>query len=55
MIDSDLREKEKYHIESVKKFFDALNQQADENNDLADQYVKYDVIDSFDELLKLVR
>lgn len=54
MIDADLREKEKYRIESAKKFFDALNLKAGENNSLADQTVKYGVIDSFDELLKLV-
>ncbi|WP_198335765.1 type III restriction-modification system endonuclease [Psychrobacter celer] len=54
MIDADLREKEKYRIESAKKFFEAINMKAGENNDLADQTVKYDVIDSFDELLKLV-
>ncbi|MEJ6066132.1 DEAD/DEAH box helicase family protein [Psychrobacter sp. 16-Bac2893] len=54
MIDSDLREKEKYRIESAKCFFDALNLKASENNGLIDQTVKYGVIDSFDELLKLV-
>lgn len=54
MIDSDLREKEKYRIESAKKFFDALNLKASEDNSLANQAVKYGVIDSFDELLKLV-
>jgi len=54
MIDADLREKEKYRIESAKKFFESINMKAGENNDLADQTVKYDVIDSFDELLKLV-
>lgn len=54
MIDADLREKEKYRIESAKKFFDALNLKAGENNGLVDQTVKYGVIDSFDELLKLV-
>ena len=54
MIDADLREKEKCRIESAKKFFEAINMKAGENNNLADQTVKYDVIDSFDELLKLV-
>lgn len=54
MLDADLREKEKYRIESAKCFFDALNLKAGENNGLADQAVKYGVIDSFDELLKLV-
>lgn len=54
MIDSDLREKEKYRIESAKRFFDALNLKASKNNGLIDQTVKYGVIDSFDELLKLV-
>lgn len=54
MIDADLREKEKYRIESAKRFFDALNLQVSEDNSLADQTVKYGVINSFDELLKLV-
>lgn len=54
IIDSDLREKEKYRIESAKRFFDALNLKAGKDNGLADQAVKYGVIDSFDELLKLV-
>ncbi|MGP5133557.1 type III restriction-modification system endonuclease [Psychrobacter cibarius] len=54
MIDSDLREKEKYRIESAKRFFDALNLKASKDNSLAEQAVKYGVIDSFDELLKLV-
>ena len=52
--DADLREKEKYRIESAKKFFDALNLKASEDNSLANQAVKYGVIDSFDELSKLV-
>ncbi|WP_201547993.1 type III restriction-modification system endonuclease [Psychrobacter sp. Pi2-1] len=55
MIDADLREKEKYRIESAKRFFYALNSKASESSSLEDQAVKYDVIDSFDELLKLVR
>ena len=54
MIDADLREKEKYRIESAKRFFDALNLKASEDNSLTNQAVKYGVIDSFDELLKLV-
>lgn len=54
MVDADLREKEKYRIESAKCFFDALNLKASEDNSLAGQAVKYGVIDSFDELLKLV-
>lgn len=54
MIDADLREKEKYRIESAKRFFYALNSKASESSSLEDQAVKYDVIDSFDELLKLV-
>lgn len=54
MVDADLREKEKYRIESAKRFFDALNLKAGKDNGLADQAVKYGVIDSFDELLKLV-
>lgn len=54
MLDADLREKEKYRIESAKRFFDALNLKASEDNSLADQAVRYGVIDSFDELLKLV-
>lgn len=54
MLDADLREKEKYRIESAKRFFDALNLKASKDNSLADQAVKYGVIDSFDELLKLV-
>ena len=55
MVDAELREKEKYRIESAKRFFDALNLKAGENNILANKAVKYGVIDSFDELLKLVR
>lgn len=54
MIDADLREKEKYRIESAKRFFYALNSKASESSSLEDQAVKYDVIDSFDELLKMV-
>ena len=54
MIDSDFREEEKYRIEIAKRFFDKLNSKASEDNSLADQAVKYGVIDSFDELLKLV-
>lgn len=54
MVDADLREKEKYRIESAKRFFDALNLKAGEDNGIADQTVKYGVINSFDELLKLV-
>lgn len=55
MIDADLREKEKYRIESAKRFFYALNSKASESSSLEDQAVKYNVIDSFDELLKMVR
>ena len=54
MIDADLREKEKYRIESAKRFFYALNSKASESSSLEGQAVKYDVIDSFDELLKMV-
>ncbi|MDQ9817805.1 DEAD/DEAH box helicase family protein [Acinetobacter bereziniae] len=51
MLDSDLREKEKRKIDSAKKFFATLNQ---ENQSLED-VVHYSVIDSFGNLMKLVK
>ncbi|MBP9872243.1 MAG: DEAD/DEAH box helicase family protein, partial [Nitrosomonas sp.] len=51
MLDSDLREKEKRKIDSAKKFFATLNQ---ENQSLED-VVHYSVIDSFGNLMNLVK
>ncbi|RSE23028.1 type III restriction-modification system endonuclease [Acinetobacter johnsonii] len=51
MLDSDLREKEKRKVDSAKKFFATLNQ---ENQSLED-VVHYSVIDSFGNLMKLVK
>lgn len=51
MSDADLRDKEKRKIESAKKFFATLNE---ENQSLGDA-VKYAVIDSFSNLMSLVK
>ena len=51
MLESDLREKEKFKIESAKKFFARLNE---ENQSMGDN-VQYSVIDSFGSLMKIIQ
>lgn len=51
MDDVDLRDKEKRKVESAKKFFATLN----EENQSLDDAVKYAVIDSFSNLMSLVK
>tara|TARA_R110000868_G_C10968410_1_gene769390 strand:+ start:3793 stop:3936 length:144 start_codon:yes stop_codon:yes gene_type:complete len=45
----ELREIESIKIECTKKFFDKINKKIDYQN------VKYDVVNSFDKLMDLVR
>ena len=54
MSKSSLRGDELNKIKSAEQFFKMLASKASEGTDLTEQAVKYGVIDSFDELLKLV-
>ncbi len=49
MSSMELREIESIKIECTKKFFDKINKKIDYQN------VKYDVVNSFDKLMDLVR
>lgn len=50
-LESDLREKEKRKIESAKKFFNTIN----EKNISLGEAIQYSVIDSFDNLIKIIK
>lgn len=52
MLETSLRESEKQKIDSARKFFESLN--SNNTEILAGQQIKYDVIDNFDNLLRLV-